>query len=76
MWEDYHLPPEQGGYLDQPMVLARDLDAAHTALYRRRVENLQSSRLTQEALANSVKPNVPLPPIPKELLCLTPQTKS
>ncbi len=68
VWDAHGLPPQQGGYLDQPMVFMRDIEAVRAILEKKRIQSYQAYTASLQAQSQSAIPDVPPPPIPKRIL--------
>jgi hypothetical protein len=66
-WKQYGTLPVAGGYLDQPALIMSDMTAVLNAIAKREENNRELQEVTREFMGMSAHPDVPLPPIPKEL---------
>lgn len=66
--ETFHALPVAGGFLNQPATLFSDMQEARQVIERRRRTALEAAHLMYNAMASSAMPEIPLPPIPEELL--------
>ena len=66
--ESFGAMPVTGGYLNQPVTFIRDVQAARSILLARRAAAIEAAQQVREAMSQTAHPDIPLPPIPKELI--------
>lgn len=67
-WKNHGVLPVAGGYLDQPATIMADINTVLVKMRERSDMAEEAAEVARAFAEKTTHPDVPLPPVPKELL--------